>query len=445
MKLFNIFNWVQNLVESFTFYGSGGGGGGQQTSYSTNLPEYAKPYYEELLKQTGKQVYETDADNNVIGVKQYTPYTGQRLTGLTDEQKAVQQATLNMQSPGGFGRAQQGLDYGTSMGFGAAGMGMGKALGYTPGTISSQNVSAQGLQNYQMARPDNVYAERAGSSYFTPSSARDYMDPYQQNVTDIALREARRQGDIERSRGALGAISRGTFGGARQALLQAEQDRNLSQNLADIQAKGSQMGYENAQKQFEADQARRMQAQQLNVQSGLQAMLANQQAGLTTGTQNLAALLGVQQLGAGQSLEAQKANQAANLEAQKLQQQGEQYAAGLGKDVGLAGLNAALQGSQAQGALAGSQQAADLQRLQAQSAAAGQGQTEQQKALDLQYQQFMDQQNYQKQQMEYLSNILRGNAGALGSTQTQYTPAPSVASQVAGLGLGGLGLMKALG
>jgi FlaG/FlaF family flagellin (archaellin) len=25
------------------------------TSYSTNLPEYAKPYYEELLKQTGKQ------------------------------------------------------------------------------------------------------------------------------------------------------------------------------------------------------------------------------------------------------------------------------------------------------------------------------------------------------------------------------------------------------
>ena len=184
-----------------------------------------------------------------------------------------------------------------------------------------------------MGAPANVGAERAGSSYFTPGSAAYYMDPYQQNVTDIALREARRQGDIERNRQTLGAIGRGTFGGARQALMQAEQDRNLAQNLSDIQAKGSQMGYENAQKMYEADQARRMQAQQLNVQSGLQAALANQQAGLTAGQANLQALLGVQQLGAGQSLEAQKANQAANLEAQKLQQQGEQYAAGLGKDV----------------------------------------------------------------------------------------------------------------
>ena len=67
-----------------------------------------------------------------------------------------------------------------------------------------------------------------------------------------------------------------------------------------------------------------------------------------------------------------------------------------------------------------------------------------QKELDLAYQQFMEKQNYQKQQLEYLSNILRGNAGAIGSTQTQYTPAPSMLSQVGGLGLAGLGLFKAL-
>jgi hypothetical protein len=57
----------------------------------------------------------------------------------------------------------------------------------------------------------------------------------------------------------------------------------------------------------------------------------------------------------------------------------------------------------------------------------------------------MDQQNYQKQQLEYLSNILRGNAAALGSTQVQYTPQPSTISQIGGLGLAGLGLAKALG
>ena len=94
MKLFNLFNWVQNLVEAFTFYGGGskgGGGGGNttQTSYSTNLPEYAKPFYEELLKQTGKQVYQTDASGNVTGVKEYTPYGGERIAGFTPEQERV--------------------------------------------------------------------------------------------------------------------------------------------------------------------------------------------------------------------------------------------------------------------------------------------------------------------------------------------------------------------
>jgi hypothetical protein len=69
MKMFNIFNWVQNLVEAFTFYGGGDGGGGgttQSTSYSTNLPEYAQPYYQELMKQTGKAVYTTDSKCNLL-------------------------------------------------------------------------------------------------------------------------------------------------------------------------------------------------------------------------------------------------------------------------------------------------------------------------------------------------------------------------------------------
>mgnify|MGYP007090467059 CR=1 FL=1 len=58
---------------------------------------------------------------------------------------------------------------------------------------------------------------------------------------------------------------------------------------------------------------------------------------------------------------------------------------------------------------------------------------------------FQEQNNYQKQQLEYLSNILRGNAAALGSTQVQYTPQPSTISQIGGLGLAGLGLANVLG
>jgi hypothetical protein len=354
MKLFNLFSWVQNLVEAFTFYGGskgGGGGGGNttQTSYSTNLPEYAKPYYEELLKQTGQQVYKTDASGAVTGVKEFVPYTGERVAEFTPEQKAVQAQTAGLTQPGQFAGATTGL---------------GQAFSYSPMAVS-------------------------GGTFDAPAASY-YMSPYQSNVTDIAVREARRQGDIERSRGALGAIGRGTFGGARQSLMQSEQDRNLAQNIGDIRARGQQEAFMNAQQQFERDQARRMQAAQLG-------------------------------------------------------QQAQQYQAGLGKDIGLAGLTAGLQGSQALGGLGAQQQASDIERLKAQAASAGESQAMQQERLNQQYQQFQEKQNYQKAQLDYLSNILRGNAGALGSTQVAYAPAPSLASQIGGLGLAGLGLYNVLG
>jgi hypothetical protein len=367
--MMNLFNWVDKLVGYFTFNLGGGGGGGNpapttQTSVSTNLPEYAKPYYEELLKQGGKQVYSTDASGNVTGVKPYVPYTGDRVAGFTPEQLKVQSEVAGMATPGEFGAASRGLGTGTAMGYGTAGLGLSQAFGYSPTAISGGT--------------------------FDPYAAAYYSSPYQSAVTDIAVREARRQGDIERSRGALGAMSRGTFGGARQGLIQAEQDRNLAQNIADIRAKGAQSGYENAQKMFEADQARRMKAAELG-------------------------------------------------------QQGQQFAAGLGKELGVAGLQTGLEGASKTGALAATQQTADLERLKAQAASAGEKQALQQEIDNLKYQQFQEQQNYQKAQLDYLSQILRGNAAALGTTQVQYAPAPSLASQLGGVGLAGLGLYNILG
>jgi hypothetical protein len=369
MKLFNLFNWVKNLVEAFTFYGggsSGGGGGGNttSTSYSTNLPEYAKPYYEELLKQTGKQTFATDASGNVTGVKGMPTYTGDRIAGFTPEQTALQTQVAGLKTPGQFGAADVGLTAGQSLGYGAAGAGLGKALGYSPTAISSGTFGA-------------------------PEAAA-YMSPYASNVTDIAVREAERQRDLAKTAGMTGAIGRGTFGGARQALLQAEQGRGAAQGIADIRAKGQQEAYVNAQQQFQADQARRMQAEQLN-------------------------------------------------------QQAQQYGAGLGKDVGLAGLASTLEASKSLGALGATEQQANLERLKAQAATAEEKQAYDQQLKDLEYQKFQEGQNYQRSLLEYYSNILRGNAGALGSSQVQYTPAPSVASQVGGLGLAGLGLYNLLG
>jgi len=368
-KLINLFNWVEDLTDFFTLKmgggGSSGGGGSQtSTSYSTNLPEYAKPYYEELLKQTGKNVYTTDPSGNVTGVKPYETYTGSRLAGFNPAQTAQQSETLGMATPGQFGAATSGLGAGTTLGLGAGLTGLTGAMGYTPMGVSTGTFGAP--------------------------AAASYMSPYASNVTDIAVREARKQADLAKSAGALGAIGRGTFGGARQALIQSEQERGAQQNMANIRAQGQQDAYVNAQQQFNQDQARQLQAQQLNQAAyGQQAQLLGQ--------------------------------------------------------LGTAGLQSGLQGSQALGQLGAQQQTTDLARLQAQGATGAQQQQQAQQGLDIAYQNYLTQQNYPKSQLEYLSNILRGNAGALGSTQVQYTPAPSTASQIAGLGLAGLGLYNVLG
>jgi hypothetical protein len=67
-----------------------------------------------------------------------------------------------------------------------------------------------------------------------------------------------------------------------------------------------------------------------------------------------------------------------------------------------------------------------------------------QEEKNIAYQRFMEEQDAVKRNLEFQNNILRGTAGALGSTQTQYTPAPSLASQITGMGVAGLGLYNSL-
>jgi len=379
-----MWNICTGFTEYLTFYkGKGGGGGGgtqQSTSYTTNLPEYAKPFYEELLKQSGKQVYQTDSSGAVTGVKKYVPYTGDRLADFTTEQEAVQKEVAGMTTPGGFGTAASTLGTVGAQAGTAAATGLTGAMGYTPGTITPQSVS---------------------TGTFDTAAANKYMSPYTQAVTDVQKREAQRQADIAKSQAAMGSIGRGTFGGGREALMQSEQDRSTQQLLADIQATGDKAAYEQAMQAFQADQAR--------------------------------------------GLEASRANQAANLQAQELGQQAQQFGAGLSRDIGLAGLQTGLETAKATGALSATEQMANLERLKAQAASAAEVQALEQEQKNLQYQQFMEEQDYQRRLLEYQSNILRGTQGALGSTQVAYAPAPSLASQIGGLGLAGLGLYNVLG
>ena len=189
-----------------------------------------------------------------------------------------------------------------------------------PADVRSQGYDAASMQTAQTGyRPDLQTfqmgpAERVGAQNFGGQSAQDYMSPYMQNVVDVQQREAQRNADIAGTQRGAQAARSGAFGGSRQAVMEAEAARNLATQKGDIQATGLQAAYQQAQQQFNADQARQLQAQQ-----------ANQAAGLTVGQQNLASQQGTQQLGTQTGLQTALANlsseQQANVQNQAAQNQ----------------------------------------------------------------------------------------------------------------------------
>ena len=73
-----------------------------------------------------------------------------------------------------------------------------------------------------------------------------YMDPFQQQVTDIAKREAVKEAQLYDQQLSAQAAATGGFGGSRQALLEGQAASDLGGRLADIQSRGSQAAYQQA-------------------------------------------------------------------------------------------------------------------------------------------------------------------------------------------------------
>jgi hypothetical protein len=363
-------------------------------------------------------------------------------------------------------------------------------------------VSAAPATNYQMGAPERVGigalknylmgpAERVGAERFGLGAMQEYMSPYMQGVVDrqkqAAIRDYSRQIPGLQAAG----IRAGARGGTREALLQAEAQRGLGEQLGNIEAQGLQQAYQQAASQFGQDRAAQMQAalanqaagltvgqqnlasllgvQQLGTQSKLQADLANQAAGLTTGQTNLQALINQSQFGASQGLQAQQMNQAAQLQAQQqalaqLAQanQFSQQNAAQRAQYGLAGANLAeqsrqfgaglgLQGLQQQLAAAGTlgnigqqQFGQQMGITQGQLGAGGQQQALNQQLLNTQYQDFINQQQFPYKQAEFAMGILRG-LPATGQTSTFYQQPGNLFGQIAGTAAGIGGLFGGLG
>jgi len=477
----------------------------EQIQTVSNIPEWARPYATQLF---GRTFGEPTTGVGGLLSEPYRTYEGQRIAGFNP---------LQMQAFGDIAAMGISPQIAQATGLaGLAGLRAGEAGQYAPFAggqfyqapemgrvdLDYQRISAPEATSYQMAGPERVAApglsmfqmgpaERVGAERFGIGAMQEYMSPYMQGVVERQKRAAIQ--DYARQIPGLGAAAArvGGRGGTREALLESEARRGLSERLGDIEAAGLQQAYQQAASQFGADRAAMMQA-----------ALANQAAGLTTGQQNLAAALGVQQLGAGQSLQAQLANQAAmqqaeqqNLQARinqsqfaaqqamqagqlnqaaQLQQQAQalqqqqnlnqlaMQGAGLGAQYGLAGAQLGeqsrqfgaglgLQGLQQQLAAAGQlgqlgqqqyQQGLGIGQAQLGAGAQIQG-VEQQQLANL-YQDFINRQQYPYKQLEFASGILRGFQPT-GQTSTLYQQPGSALGQVVGAGVGLGGLFGALG
>lgn len=410
-----------------------------QTVTQTNLPEYARPYFENLL----------NAAQRTMG-EEYVGFDRNRIVGFTPAQEQIQQNVLGLGAPNQF-----------AMGSGlaaAAGQRALDAANYAPGQFNAQQVAARDISAARMAPAQTQFQanlerfQMAAPEQFGQAQAERYMSPYLRSVLDVQKRQAvndARQAQLAQN---LGAARQGTYGGSRQLLASMQRERALGQQLGDIEARGLQSAFESAQGQFERDRAAQMGTQQANLQAalgvqqlgtttGLQAALANLSADQQARVQNAAAENQMRGMSAENALRAALANQQIGLEAQRLGEQSRQF----GAQQGLAGLAQAGQMGQTLGNLGQLQQQADLQRLQAQGDVAAQERNLAQQRLDQEYADFLRQRDFPLERLGYFSNILRGVPVGLASTNTTYAAPPSFASQALGAGLGGLSLARMFG
>jgi len=131
----------------------------------------------------------------------------------------------------------------------------------------------------------NVPTAQMGA--FTPTSftsgttAQDYMSPYISAALEPQIAEAQRQAEIKRVQTAGRLGKAGAYGGARQAIMESEGQRNLLRNLADIYGTGMQQAYTQGMDQFNLEQDRARQAQEYTNKYGLESLKAIQDAGAT--------------------------------------------------------------------------------------------------------------------------------------------------------------------
>jgi hypothetical protein len=350
--------------------------------------------------------------------------------------------------------------------------------------------------DYQASNITNQYQApqdyKSVGSIFDSTQLQQYMNPYLRASLNPQLEEARRQAQITQMQNAAKMSSAGGFGGGRQAIMDAETQRNLGTNLADITGKGYNTAFSQAQTQFNADQARKIQeaqygaaqgmtAAQLQAQYGLSADQANEasrqfskqqsmnaaqlqaQYGLSAAQANemsrqfgagqkmtasqLAAQFGLsadqaneasRQFGAGQGMTAAQLQAQFGLSADQATEASKQFGARFGLDAN----NAALSAAQIQGNLGALQNQTNLANLTTQLTGGSVQRGVESEGVAADLAEFEKQRQFPYQQLDYMRNAMTG----LPTSSVSNTPAQmsDIGNILSSLG-GGTKVAEALG
>jgi hypothetical protein len=236
--------------------------------------------------------------------------------------------------------------------------------------------------------PSKIGIRGIDQQAFDSQAAKQYMDPYIDNVLDRQRRRMYRTDDIARQGRDARAVQAGAFGGDRQAIAEAESQRALQDRIADQEARALSQAYTTGANIFRTDADR-----------ALKGDVASQTARLT----------------------ADRSNQFADLKQLENQMKAAQ---------GIAGLTTT--GQQLTG-----------QQLGMLSGVGGAQQQMGQAGLDLAYQDFDAQRRYPYEQLQFYMGGLQGFPSYMvPGTQTQTTTSPSMSNmgRLAGLGINALGM-----
>jgi hypothetical protein len=338
------------------------------------LSNWAGPYVTNMLGQA-----------QALANAPYQSYGGQLTAGYSPLQSQAFQSFGGLQTPGSIGSAAS-----------------------TAGSIAQQ---AQNMPAYQAGQFTNQFqspqAYQSGqfkTGEFDEAASKKYMNPYLQSALNPAMEEARRQAGIGRMADAGRLAQTGAFGGSRQAIMESEGNRNLMGKQNEMLTQGYSNAFDKAAQNFQSDQARNLQAQQMGEQS--------------------------RQFGAGQGLSAAQSAAQYGLAGQQLGEQSRQF----GANQGLQSLNTALQAANAQGQLGGLQNQSNLSNLQAQLGAGNTQRAMEQQGLDAQKAQFEEARNNPYKMLQFQQSMLSG----LPITGQSYNMSQPSGFQQALSGAGGL-------